>query len=319
MSLTLEQYIDYLDGRDYSWPAPPAVERPRVRPHLAHLPDVRLVAWDVYGTLLSISGGDLVFESPQEYMLDLALEKTIQEFRMWGSMSRKPGQPAEYLKPLYQYQLTQLRMVPGRGEKHPEIEADRLWEELVKRKLLPNGYQFDAGFYGSLNEFSRKVAYFFHSSMQGLTCYPGAADAVAAVAAMGLSQAVVGNGQNFTFAQLARCLKRQRPDAMPDAWLRAELSTLSYQVRARLPSERVFRRTLELLEEQGIRPDQVLHVGSRISQNIVPARRLGMRTALFAGDRASLEATQEQLTKPTMRPDVLLTDLPQLAEIVGHP
>jgi hypothetical protein len=42
-----------------------------------------------------------------------------------------------------------------------------------------------------------------------------------------------------------------------------------------------------------------------------------MRTALFAGDTESLQATPEQLKDRATRPDVLLTDLEQLGEVVG--
>jgi hypothetical protein len=41
-----------------------------------------------------------------------------------------------------------------------------------------------------------------------------------------------------------------------------------------------------------------------------------MRTALFAGDRTSLQATAEQLKAPASRPDVMLTKLRQIAEII---
>ena len=61
----------------------------------------------------------------------------------------------------------------------------------------------------------------------------------------------------------------------------------------------------------------MLHVGSRITQDLAPAHRLGMRTALFAGDRASLQATPEQLKDPNLRPDVLLTEPAQVAAVVG--
>ena len=66
-----------------------------------------------------------------------------------------------------------------------------------------------------------------------------------------------------------------------------------------------------------MQPAQVLHVGSRITQDIAPARRLGLRTALFAGDRASLQATAEQLKDPTNRPDVMLTELTQIADVIS--
>ena len=42
-----------------------------------------------------------------------------------------------------------------------------------------------------------------------------------------------------------------------------------------------------------------------------------MKTALFAGDRASLEATPEQFKETASRPDVLLTELNQIADVLG--
>src|SRR5262245_36118079 len=121
MPLTLEQYAAYLDTRDLPWPAPPTVEPPRARPHLVPLTDVRAVTWTIYGTLLAIPTGNLLFEHPQKFVMDVALDKTVQEFKMWGSMYRKPGQPADYLREVYARGLDEQRMAPSPGEKYPEI------------------------------------------------------------------------------------------------------------------------------------------------------------------------------------------------------
>jgi hypothetical protein len=43
-----------------------------------------------------------------------------------------------------------------------------------------------------------------------------------------------------------------------------------------------------------------------------------MRTALFAGDVGSVQATAEQLKTPATRPDLLLTDLRQIAEVLPN-
>jgi FMN phosphatase YigB (HAD superfamily) len=317
MALTLEQYATYLDTRpDLSWPAAPEIERPRAKPYLKRLPGIRVVAWNVYGTLLAIPGGDLYFEHPQKFVMDVALDKTIQEFKMWGSMSRKPGQPAEYLGQIYTKVLQEHRLASAPNEKHPEVPSDRLWEAIIK-KLLQKDYQFDAGFFGSLNEFSRKVAYFFHASLQGTRAYPGLAEAVRKVAGKGIAQGLLADGQCFTPVQVQRVLAGHDSEANVAEWMDPSLLVFSYEVRGRKPSERLFRHFLSALGPQEISPDQVLHVGSRLAQDIVPARRLGMRTALFAGDRASLQATAEQLKEPASRPDVLFTELLQIAEVVG--
>jgi FMN phosphatase YigB (HAD superfamily) len=316
MPLTLEQYAAYLDTRDLPWPAPPEVDRPRAKPHLVRLPAVRAVTWNVYGTLLAVTGGDLLLQHPNDFVMGVALDKTVQEFKMWASMSRKPGQPADYMKVIYEQILDEQRIAAG-GEKYPEVAADRLWETIIK-KLFQKDYTFDASFYGSLNEYSRKVAYFFHASLQGTRCYPGAATALRHVAATGLAQGLLADGQSFTAVQLQRGLAAQESVCLGDL-IAPDLRTLSYELRVRKPSERLFHHSLQQLGKRGIAPDEVLHVGSRVAQDLVPAKRMGMKTALFAGDRASLQADPERLREPPNRPDVLLTELSQITEVVGSP
>jgi FMN phosphatase YigB (HAD superfamily) len=315
MPLTLEQYADYLDTRkDIPWPAPPEVKPAKARPHLESMPDIKAVVWNVYGTLLTIPLGELVFEHPQALVMEIALDKTINEFKMWGSMSRKPGQPAEYMKALYANELMLQRGL-GTGERYPEVLSDRIWEALIK-KLFQKDYTFDAGFFGSLNEYSKKVAYFFHASLQATAAQAEAALALKLTADAGKVQGLLADGQCFTTAQLARGLRQQEADLDLLKLLPLTLRTLSCDVKARKPSDTIFRHALAALAEKGVRPADVLHVGSSIARDIVPARKMGMRTALYAGDKISLEATPEQLKDPAQRPDVLLTELGQIAQVV---
>jgi FMN phosphatase YigB (HAD superfamily) len=316
MPLTLEQYADYLDTRDLPWPVPPPVQPVRARPHLVALPEIRVVAWSIYGTLLDISTGNLLFEHPQKFIMDVALDKTVQEFKMWGSMSRKPGQPAEYMGQIYEKVLAEQRMAPSPGEKYPEILSGRVWEAIVK-KLLQKDYKFDANFFGSLNEYARKIAYFFHASLQGTACYDGAAQAVEHVHAAGLRQGFIADAQMFTLTQLARGLARQHVATPLDVLFDRSLRSLSFEVGGRKPSERLFKHFVGNLSQHGIAPHQVLHVGTRIVQDLAPAKKLGMRTALFAGDKESLQATPEQIKDPATRPDILLTELAQLADVIS--
>lgn len=273
------------------------------------------MTWDIYGTLLCILGGQLYLEHPQQLMMDVALDKTIQEFKMWASMSRKPGQPAEYLRQIYSTLLVEQQSVSSGGDKYPEILADRIWEALLK-KLFQKDYRFDAGSMGSLNEFSRKVAYFFHASLQGTVCYPGAAAALMHVKNQGHFQGIIANTQCFTTLQLERGLKKQQGGITLAQVIDESLQGCSHELKSRLPGERPFRHVLTALAAKGIQPHQVLHVGSRMPMDVVPAKRLGMKTALFAGDKGSLEASAPQLKDPHVRPDVLLTELSQIADVV---
>ena len=316
MPLSLEQYAtSYLPTRNLPWPVAPAPDPPKARPHLARLP-IKAVMWNVYGTLLAIPTGELQFEHPLDFVMDAALDKTIQEFKMWHSMSRKPGAPAAYLKELYQRALTQLRLTTGSGEKYPEILSERIWDDIVK-KLLQKDYQFDVGLYGALNEFVQKIAYFFHASIQGAGAYPGAVEALRLVAESGRIQGVLADGQCFTPAQLVKAFREQDPTFDFNLSFPADLRILSAAYRAKKPSPTLFAAAIEALAARGIEPQEVLHVGSNIPRDIVPAKKAGMRTALFAGDKNSLLATPEQLKSPESRPDLLFTELPQIADVLG--
>jgi FMN phosphatase YigB (HAD superfamily) len=315
MALTLDQYASYLDSRDLNWPALPEVKPPRAKPHLVRMPEVRAVTWSVYGTLLAIAEGDLLFEHPKQLLMTVALDKTIQEFKMWSAMTRKPGQPADYLQQIYKDLLAEQRMRTTPGEKYPEIQAERVWEAFLKR-LLQKEYKYDVGMYGGLGEYSKKIAYFFHASMQGTGCYPGAGEALRYVAERGLKQGLIANGQCFTTVQLQRGLAAQG-GALESA-VSDDLIAISSVVTARKPSERLFRHVLDRLAERGVEASEVLHVGASLPLDVVPARRLGMRTALYAGDRAAVQVKREQLREKESRPDVLLTELGQITEIVGE-
>lgn len=315
MPISLDQYAEDLDGRkDLPWPGPPKIDAPKAKPHLARLP-VKAVMWTVYGTLLNVPHGDLLFEPPPgplgDFVFENALEKTIKEFKMWNSMSRKPGKPSEYMGELFKKAVATLRLTGG-----GEAAAEKVWEDIVK-KLQQKEYTYDVGAYGGLEEYCRKIAYFFHASLQGAGAYPGAADALRMVADAGKQQGLLADGQSFTFAQLRRCVRKDDPSFEPGMFVRPELRVLSAEVKARKPAEAIFKAATAALAAKGIRPADTLHVGSSLARDIAPAKRYGYRTALFAGDKGSLAATGEQLRDPATKPDVMLTELTQVIEVLG--
>ena len=315
MPLTLEQYVERLDSRtDLPWPAAPKIDAPKAKPKIKQMP-VKAVFWTVYGTLVAIPQGELLFEHPQEFVTDVAFEKLIKEFKMWNSMSRKPGAPSAYMKELYNKALTTLRMTGSGLEKFPEVQVERVWEDIVK-KLFQKEYTFDAAVYGSMNEYVKKIAYFYHASIQGSGAYPDAVEALRLGADRGLVQGLLADGQCFTVGQLQRCLKQQDPNFDLNAIIPPAMRIISADKKARKPSETLFKAALSAVAVKGLSPSEVLHVGSNLERDIAPAKKQGFRTALFAGDKNSLAATPEQLQDPATRPDAMITELPQVLELV---
>jgi hypothetical protein len=315
MPLSLEQYVcEYLDTRGLPWPARPKIEPVKAKPSLQPLP-VKAVMWNVYGTLLAIPTGELQYEAQIDFITDAALDKTIQEFKMWGSMSRKPGAPAAYMKELFKKAYDQLRLAGAGREKHPELLCERIWENIVG-KLMGNEYKYDGAMYGPLSEFVKKIAYFYHASIQGTGCYDGAAETLEIVASRGIKQGLIADAQCFTMAQLTRGLKSQNENADVSRWIPGSLRVLSFDHKAKKQSETLWQAAIKALAAQGISPQETLHIGSSIARDIAPAKKLGFRTALFAGDKGSLQATADQLKDTALRPDAMLTELAQVADLI---
>ena len=92
MPLTLEQYATYLDSRaDLPWPAAPQPSPVKARPHLVRLDGIRAVLWNVYGTLLAIPLGELVFEHPTAF---------IENRELFGDLADAPRFVDAYLTAL---------------------------------------------------------------------------------------------------------------------------------------------------------------------------------------------------------------------------
>ena len=314
MPLSLEQYVERLGERnDLPWPTAPKIDPPKAKPHLNQFP-VRAVLWTVYGTLVAVPQGELLDEHPHDFATEAAFDKLIKEFKMWNSMSRKPGAPAVHLKESYTKGLSNLRMAGSGGEKFPEVQVERAWEEIVKKL---RDYNYDVIQHGSLPDFAKKLAYFYQASIQGAGAYPGAAETIAAIAAGGRTQGLLADGQCFTFGQLQKCVKQQDPGFDASATFPINLRLISAERKAKKPSETLFRAAAQICSAQGIKPNEVLHVGSNLARDIAPAKKQGFRTALFAGDKNSFVATREQLKDPAFRPDVMLTELPQLLDVIA--
>ena len=153
MAKTLLEYSDWLAERELKWPAPPKVQPVNAAPSMKPLEDIRGVTWSIYGTLLRITDGQLMFIHPQTIRMEVAAEKTIHEFNMWNSMSRKPGAPWEYM--FYQYKrlvddrLLAASPIPGEA---PEIDAAGTRAERTLNANEEHGFLWRLNTYWSYEE-----------------------------------------------------------------------------------------------------------------------------------------------------------------------
>ncbi len=317
MAKSLQEYVEWLGGRDdLIWPQPPKPEPAKAKAFIKPLRDIRAVVWNVYGTLLHLSDGQLRQQPEKKLFMQVALEKTIKEFNMWHSMSRKPGAPWEYLYRQYMTLIddAELEGTERKGDK-PHVSSVAIWKKLIGR-LQKNKYEYDEDFYGDADELSEKVAYFFHINLQGVDAMPNALRALISVAKAGLTQGLLADAQSFTLVQLLRVLKGQGKLPPLGQLFRADCLTLSFQVGTRKPSKTLYETCVDNLRQSSISPPETLYIASRVSDDLAIAKQVGMRTALYAGEKASLKASSADMTEPQRKPDRLITDLGQIKDLL---
>lgn len=315
MALTLSEYADSLDDRDLIWPRVPAPVPIKSRPSIKPLPGIQAVLWDVYGTLLRIPDDTFTLFPKPEIRLQVALDKTIHEFNMWNHMYRKPGPPWQSMINQYNDYIARAAMqAPKHRGDFTDVNLTAIWHSIIKR-LFDKEYVYDSDVLGDVGQLSEKAAFFFHSSLQALEGRPEAGDTITQLREAGIQQGVLADGQNFTLLQVARhLLTDQHPQLK--TLLSPALNVLSYQYGICKPSKSLFEIAVEKLEEAGIDPQNTLHISSRLTDSLVPAKAMGMKTALLAEEKTGLEADGQFIKDPQTRPDRLLTQLSQITEVV---
>ncbi|MFN0199570.1 MAG: HAD family hydrolase [Planctomycetaceae bacterium] len=316
--MSIEEYLEWLETeRQLIWPQPPEIVPLNAKPHLKPISGVRAVIWNVYGTLVRISEGELLYIHPQPLRMQIALDKTIHEFNMWQSMTRKPGAPWESLLPKYQHLVEASWMLPTKRKGDlPAVNSMQIWSKIISR-LEQKEYEYDVSFYGDRDELAEKVAYFFHANLQGVAAYPEGLSTLSKIASAGYRQGLLADVQSFSLPQMLRVMAGGGKLVGLEDLMTSGCLTLSLARGVRKPSPTLYESSIEQFKKLGITPSSILYISNRLHDDLAVAKRYGMRTVLFAGDQNSLCAKRVDLKNPDLKPDRLITELSQVLQILS--
>lgn len=279
--------------------SPLSPEPTGVSPVLHPLPGVRVVLFDIYGTLLVSASGDIGIRGSHadgKAALD-AMRKAG-----WEALDSKAGTQAEAV--LKECILRKHEVLRKQGVDYPEVDILKIWTNvlsvLVDRALIRGDISGDR---------VAQLAVEYECRTNPVWPMPGLTDLLAAIRAKGMGLGIVSNSQFYT-PLLFDVFLGEPVEALG---FDTKLCSWSYQSGCAKPSIRLFQPVADVLgRERGLAPDQVLYVGNDMLNDIRPARELGWRTALFAGDRRSLRLRKDRPEMAGIEPDVVVTELRQL-------
>ena len=269
---------------------------------LEPLNDIRAVLFDIYGTLIVSGSGDIgtTVATRRGEALGTAVA---------AAGGRLTGDPEAAIAALDTAVASDHAAARDEGRDYPEVEIRDIWAEAIAAWTQQNGLDG-----GDLLDIAT-LAIEYEMRINPVWPMPGVTETLAGLIDRSVALGIVSNAQFYT-PIVVEALLAGRLDSIG---FDPQLCYYSYRHRHAKPGETLYRAAQQRLASKQINPAEVLFVGNDVRNDIRPAAAVGFRTALFAGDARSLRLREDDDTCRDVRPDVVLTDLRQILQVVGRP
>ena len=266
-------------------------------PVLVELEGIQAVLFDLYGTLF-ISGSGEVGTSG-EARCDMALAQAM------AAMGIRPLEPldqgVEYLFETIKTAHAELRRA---GIDYPEVDLIEVWREVLGELSYRGVVEMEV----RQNVDLARMAVEYEARANPCWPMPGLTDCLSALRQKQIVLGIISNAQFFT-PELFPALLGQEAEALG---FEPDLQLYSYRYWRAKPGLDLFEKAAEVLSRRRIEPHRVLYVGNDMLNDVLPAGKVGFRTALFAGDARSLRLRDDDPRLEKLSPQLVLTGLKQL-------
>ncbi|MFP4484274.1 MAG: HAD family hydrolase [Spirochaetaceae bacterium] len=282
---------------------------------LQPLPGVRAVLFDIYGTLLISSSGDIgaARMHARRGAFQHALEETFGGSRGAFGDERaltEPEAAAALAEKIYFEAIEEMHADKhSAGLAHPEVDIREVWSRVIAelgmrgKPALPDVTDAEI----------EEVAVRFEGLTNPTWPMPEMESTVRAIATE-VPVGIVSNAQFFTpllFPALVGA-------TLDELGVRPDLCAYSYLAGEAKPSPALFEPVVATLRrDYGIAADEVLYVGNDMLNDIWSAGESGLKSCLFAGDERSLRLRGNEPVAAATTPSCVVRSLPAVASILG--
>ncbi len=272
-------------------------------PVIRKMQGLKVVLFDIYGTLLISASGDI--ESGVSGNCERAFSEALSAVGIPFHGSAKAG--PQLMVDAIQTAHAQARQ---EGIEYPEIDIVSIWGQVLSNILAFGGTGPTSSNQGSLvsgvsDSILQQFSLEYEMRVNPVWPMPHARDCLNQLFESGLCLGIISNAQCFTIDILQTLLQIDLPGFEFDP----ELQYYSYQTGQAKPGMAMYQLAAESLARRGIRASEVLYIGNDMLKDVMPAKSIGFRTALFAGDARSLRRRKDDPRVGGVAPDLLITDL----------
>ncbi len=284
----------------------PTAEKPRLK----KLENIKAVIFDIYGTLLVSSSGDINQAEISGNNLKQALREANLPFidpAMEQDDKRIADLLATFVKLIHRHQ-DELR---EQGAPFPEVDIRNVWEDLIEHATKNNTLRKNT------NSDLTKLTFVFELLSNKVWPMPGMKEIINHNYRQGLPLGIVSNAQFYTPIMMNYFLTKKVAIADTITFFDPDLTVFSYKLLLAKPDVSIFEPMLKNLEAKyNILPQESVFIGNDMYKDIYPASKMGMKTIFFAGDERSLRLRADQEEVKGLMPDAVITNLEQLKQII---
>lgn len=267
---------------------------------------IKAVIFDIYGTLLISSSGDIDQATLNKENLQTAMEAGGFDFN-----SCKPEVCTFLLEQLQNQIAIQHNELRSNGHPFPDVDIFRVWRNMFE-KAEKKGLIKLTG-----NEAWADTIFVFEILSNKVYPMPGMKEVLLAIKAKGIPMGIVSNAQFYTPIIMNYFLTGELSTKQEIEYFEEDLAVYSFKELRAKPDTKLFDKFLPTLEQKyNIMPNEAIFVGNDMLKDVYTATNSGLKTVLFAGDERSLRLREDDMRVKGMFPNFIINDLSQLIDII---
>lgn len=247
------------------------------------------ILFDVYGTLFISRSGDIGMAKKNSPQME-KLEKLLQQFGI-----KKDSQFV--LNRFYTAIENQHERLKKQGVDFPEVEIDQIWMRVLEIDDL---------------ETVREFAVTYELIANPVYPMPNLETMLSVCQDSNVVLGIISNAQFFT-PYLFNWFLGSSPE---DLGFHPDLILYSYKFGYAKPSIFMFQVAAEQLKHMDISVGSAIYIGNDMLNDMYPAKHVGFKTGLFAGDARSLRLRENDPVCKDLSVDLVITDLIQLLDYI---
>ena len=293
----------YLDKQEELFPIQTSF-CPNLKPNSDETKKIKAVVFDIYGTLLISSSGDI-----EQATLN---SKHIEEALLAGGFKCTGPQVFDFLLQQLPAKIkAQQNELKEKGFPHPDIDIFRVWREMMDEAEKAHLIELLG------NESLADTIFVFEILSNRVFPMPGMKEILNELTKKNIPLGIVSNAQFYTPILMNYFLEGTFTNQQEINGFDKDLSVFSYKEFRAKPDVLLFQKiTNNLKNKYGINPNEAVFVGNDLLKDTFTAKNAGLQTILFAGDERSLRLREDDKRVKGIFPDYIITELKQLSNII---